>query len=275
MVLACIATRLCAQTPLPQEMQVRSWTHSAAAAFRLPTSQPAKVIQCRVSYTNMDPSNKIDIEWKFKTAGGTGIKRTSHSVSFQPTAVCPRAGRTSTLYVAGWSPRASKVVVEEWTFNDMALVETVSPTGKLSVSLSGPSIQRTMLAATQSVAPVLGMAVNPWSDQIYLLERSTPRAIRTMDASTGAIAAPLLTSVQEPDMASHRSLRAGKTPLGLYIFSEQRRPWMGFNDGSPPYTLVFMQDANLDGVVDHVQATTVQAFQGAHLGQWDEQYTGP
>ncbi|MCB9896728.1 MAG: hypothetical protein H6825_01865 [Planctomycetes bacterium] len=265
------------QNPLPSGLTVRAWAHSCADVLHVPTSDPGDSIEGRITFRNGDADPQVEIEWIFKTsAGGKGRKTTTHDVAFLPTSVCVRAGRSDRIYVVGWSPRSSKVIVEEWTLKNIAIAETLTPGGAIIATMAGPTIDREIVAASDSLPLTACAACNPFTDELYLLDLATPRAIHTLDLQTGALqAAPLLTELQQPDLADHRGLHAGRTDQGFVIFSRWESPWVASSLVPLPQQVIVLLDADLDGVFETVQSQPVEQFNAANLGHWVSEYTGP
>lgn len=263
-------------TPVPDELLAWAWGHSNADVIVLPTQNPQHYVQAEVRFYNADGDPRVELSWRFKTANGSGRKTSTHDVSFQPTGVCGRAGSTDVIYVVGWSSRASKVLVEEWRLTNFALAETITPSGKTIVSLAGPTVDRTLLTATDEIPLVAGVAANPWSDQLYLLDNATPRAVHVLDIATGDLApTPLVTETQQPALAEHRSILAGLTDQGFVVFTEERRRWVRHGVSSLPQTVVSLRDEGLDGVFEIVQAVPVDVFNATWVNRWVLDFSEP
>ena len=273
-------------SPLPDGMKAKYLVgRSFADRFWLPTG-PGDVIQGTVHY-DATAGNDLVVQWLFKSDGAAmGVATETHALSFVPTAVCKRAGTTSTLYVVGWSPRTSQVVVEEWVFHNYSLgVASPIGTGGVHRSLlsAPPSLARSVVFVSERAAltPVWDAVCYLPGNALWLLDSgpseagAATRSIWGIDLQLGHLSL-ICDSETYPQLSDHRSMTAVADSTGGFVIHTEKRRSVeqvgSYLSASDPYLIVLFQDANGDGIIDTTSVDDFTAYQS--LG-WDMKYSEP
>ncbi len=179
-------------------------------------------------------------------------------LSFHPTAVCRHDARADVLYVAGWIAPLGRVIVERWSFSNVARDPVPMPGGfpGMMVRPPLPAVSKQVLFLSdghEPLAPVVAIACNPHGDDLYLLAHSAPREIHTLDLAGGRLTRGriVLGHPEFPGMARANSLGAARhSERGHVIVVRNQRPWE--HAVSVREERVVIEDIDLDGRIDGV-----------------------
>lgn len=289
--LAVVSLGAAAQTTeLPD--QLRSHFGSSgdrAMSLTLPIPNPTHEATGLVTFHNSDAGDRgVGVEWLLRVDGELLDDQVDFfSTSYKPTAVCGQAGKSNTLFVAGWIERSSTVVIEKWTFEDYAFAVAISPTGGVPIpSLTDMEVERRVVWECVEQQPLSSIACSPYSNQLWLLDEPVhaTRSVRILpmgpatECSSAVPAVVTGTPIDVsayPQLAGFNSLRAQKHPaIGFVILAEARRPWESGFDYQEPYQMLQLVDQDLDGVFDIVLTPTYTAFYTQYpLSGWEWDYT--
>lgn len=169
---------------LPADMHAEFEGPEYADLFELPGLTPGRIARCSLSFRNSGDTWSVKTRWIYRTADSSGrIEGFVHTTSFQPTAIAAHGGTTDTFYVAGWTTRGRRAVIEEWTVTDAALGETIKPDGSAVATFTEPTIARREIWSRAGFAarPIEGLAADPTTDTLYVLEYGPEARLSSLD----------------------------------------------------------------------------------------------
>lgn len=209
-------------------------------------------LKVEISYEN-DSQNSVSIGYRFSRPGGIpGFKLDEHPTSFVPTAVCKEQGRGGAFFVAGWSKRTERVVIERWSIG-VALVSLLAldQFGEpLPTTMNTPVITKEQIYNSPravDVQPIEGLSFNPISGHLYILMYGNDGPVFLMDVDdpSGSIMF-LFDAGQFPELSEASGMRAFlHSDAGLVIAIRKHPIWNGAPGG-----FLAVGDANLDGSPD-------------------------
>lgn len=269
-----------AQSTLPEEL-LASFSHGSADRFYLTAQSDADDIQVSLSFRNRD-TREVRLKWKFTGSGGLYTQDVqSVTVGYRPTAVCRRAGKDNTFYVAGWLERSTTpvAIVEEWVIETPIAIATAIPAGGSvpDSTLTFPIITKTQFLP-QVAGPIHDMICNGLGNELWLLVKDNETRIVRMDLATTQVTEFVNSAMRELGvLATHNSLWADMNQEhGFVIWSERRRKWQLGSAFQPPYQVLVYEDANLDGVIDAVQSMAFSSFVSTYVPPgWISRYEVP
>lgn len=263
--LPLLAVSAVAQQPLPDSLKanISLATGRFAAQMQHLDAAPGEILQIYVTFKN-DGDKSVTIEWQFKAASAlAGFQTDIQTTSFHPTAICARAGKTRTFFVAGWAERGARLVVEEWRLPQVSL-GVANPVGggnaqTLLVKAAGSSLRKTEIfssAGAQGIGPVLSIAYNPFGDKLLLLPVEGPKRILVVDVDSGSIEQTVLVSDFDTELESTWALKSGlHLDRGLVIATRAQATWVKPTPivaGQPESPILIMEDSDLDGTIDFI-----------------------
>lgn len=270
-----------------------AWTQSPALPTRLLIAMPDKgteyverfeypaggsdeTIKCTVAMNNQS-EKKVSLRLAFKKGSAAiGHHVIQESLSFYLTAVARRSAITDTLYVAGWSPRGPRIIVEEWELGNLS-IGVANPIGggeSETVLVQGvPGLTKRVLYVSDpsdALEPISGLACNPYGNELYLLEYDTPRMMHRLDVVEEEVELAWLDLSAYPTLISPISLSASRhTQKGQIILVVEHLPWedpMAYANplqdvapvAGPQYLVI--EDSNLDGLIDSLLEVDEAAY---------------
>jgi len=212
----------------------------------------------------------VQIEWDFKPQGGDPSQSYDRvTVSYEPTAVCRKAGVSPIFYVVGYVWRTDQVVVEQWELTNMLLGTAIGP-GGATTSTFGYTIRKDVLASTTSIQPIADAVYNRYADKLWLLEAESPKVLWQCDPATGNTTwlADQTTLVALGVAKSMWGTKiVGAALPGYIIVLKPTYPWEEGDVDSP--NLFLMRDANLDGTMDEALQMTWEQYD--QRGYWENE----
>lgn len=216
----------------------------------------------------------VDIDWDFKAPGGptrNSIERIT--VSYQPTAVCRKAGVSPIFFVVGYIQRTDQVIVEEWGVTNMLLGTALGPGGVTESSFS-KIIEKNVVALTGSLQPIVDAAYNRYANKLWLLEAESPHVLWECDPASGNITALADESIV-PALATAKSMwtvkiGSGAQLSGFVIIFKKNYTWK--EDDASDNSILLMRDADLDGTIEESVQLTWAEY--AARGYWTSEITG-
>ncbi len=263
--------------PLPEEFH-SNFGHTIADRLYLTDGSGGNDVWVDVKFRNRS-SKEINFKWYFKANGATANGDSSfETVSYQPTAVCKKAGFSDTLYVAGWSERTGSCLIEEWVFQTPFSIASVpNPNGgPPSSELTLPVIAKTVVYSSTTLGPIYDLATNPFANTLWILAGDSPRSIWAFDFSTTSLSLLYSSSVMQ-QLADHHSLWVGMNTMhGFVIYSQPRRKWEPLSAFVEPYTVSIFRDSDLDGQVEFTESLLYGGFFSSYASKgWDLKYAAP
>lgn len=188
--LCLVAAGASAQQPLPESLRAR-FTNTFAEEFVVPAGT-GNYVKCRLAFSNGEEGNRVYLRWLFRAAGAVpGTLHQDIDVSFQPTAVARRAGLTNVFYVAGWSERTGRVVVESWTLGNVLLAgaQLVGSEGPAVSGFTPPPITKQIewISDPGTTPPLWDIAFQTYGNTLLLLPMGSPTHIVGLDLDTHAL----------------------------------------------------------------------------------------
>lgn len=274
----CLASLSLAQSSLPDDVIAGFWKgHDYSGTMYLPAGAPDAQIEAKFSFFNDGENPHVRIDWLFWESGADpGLDVTKYDTPYLPTAMCKRTGLGTVMYVAGWSEHARSVIIEKWDFESYALAAAAAQGGGgFPSTLTVPPPRKTVIftSGRDEMQPLHGIACNPFSNTLLLLERSVPRDILMLDIDSGQVDV-LATEAEFPELGGHRRLDFGMHPSGgLLVISQARTKWDSGKWIQPPVMVIAYQDSDLDGEFESIAEMTHQSFYAAWPGPFDTKYT--
>lgn len=254
--------------------------------MRVPTAAPGGNAQCFVAIKNRN-RNAIKILWQLAGNGAVPeLRVTTEVVSFMPTAATRSTTLSDTIYVAGWSPRTGRVVIEEWKLPHPELgtanpVEQPGPPRTVIIgSLAVVERRQVFLDGSDpALAPVVSMTVDAALGSIYALPNAQPAAIHSVDIETGALTLALDLS-SYPNMSTAVALDTWRhSSRGMVLTVANKKPWKKPGSGGAEAAwMIFLEDPEYDGMdfgLVHGPITWSDFHSVMGDGQWDKADPGP
>jgi hypothetical protein len=251
--------------PLPQVMLASPIGSALAVIF--PAADPSVV----TGLIRLDTVNKrLLVDWHFSTGGQSNHSSDEYDLSYEPTAVCARAGKSPVFYVAGYNERTGNVLIEEWTIENIVVAMGAPQGGSVSVVTLAKTVRKEMVCCTTTLKPLRMIAYNLPSNRLWLFEEAAPSVVWALDVSTTPSLVPLFDSstvTQLPQLLSVRSFRIKQAAPdgGGFIFAFF--PWRSWkskfgSDGPPAGTdpVFVIRDSNSDGAFDESIQLTVESY---------------
>lgn len=213
-----------------------------------------ETVHCYARFTNQ-PFSQVEFEWRAVkltpqarlTASASDLETTS----FHITDITPATPRSGTFFVAGWSERDGRAIVEEWTLSAV-LGQTLGPNQIPELSLDVQPVRRTRIFESSALNPIEAIAWHPVSDMLCLLEYGDDADVHRLDRSSGTLAGVLVDGGAHPQLRASREMTVEKyIGLGYVLEFSDRRNWM---TGDP--SVLVIPDADGDGSWD-VASTTL------------------
>ena len=274
-VLAGVST---AQTPLPETLAANFKQITSDFFYYVDPDDGNGAVRVGLQFTNTD-ERKIVLTYFFKDADpyaipGELIKEIP--VSYHPTAICKKAGKGDTFYVAGWAERLGHTVLEEWKLVGGAVGSTVPPSGPPISALIPPTIEKTLLLSTDEIGPVASVAFNHYGGECWLLEEASPKKVWSVDPASPSSRAVMFDATSDPTgtLATMTSMAVGRHPTaGFMIYFELKRRWVSGTLYHEPYPLRVFRDTDQDGVMDVQETRTfLDLYTTFPPGSWTIKY---
>lgn len=248
-------------TPLPQVMY-SAWPKAKISAFiwhPIAVEADSDKVWARVWF---DTSNKlIEASW-FASASEDAypyVEDEVYPVSYQPTAICRKAGRSPTIYVSGYIQRTGHVIVEEWTAESL-IVGVAQPQGSEQEKTTlSKIIRKEVVFLSNEIGPIRSMVYNKHEERLWLLEENVPHTVWRVNLSSG-VAQPYFDDQTLPALAlaesSQTMLVEPSAPDGggflilLYPWRCWKPAWLKTPPPADSIQMYMLRDVNLDGVPD-------------------------
>ncbi len=270
-----------AQTPdpLPEEMLARYGITSTFEFSLYPSTDIEDVQRVRADVTFDTLEQEVELDWWFKADGAFSDSELDvHTVSFQPTAVCRKAGRDPSFFVAGYFPATGDVVIEEWTVQGLALGSVGAPDGNFYSSLA-KTVRKRVVLSDDGLDPIRAMVYSTSKDRLLVLEEAAPNQLWAVDPVNGEQVL-LFDAVTQPELADMQSAKAVKVlPTGpdgggcvvvFYPWRAWERGWTA-PDGVPDTeTFFLMRDEECGGAEEEVGPVTYADYKSRQYPDtWD------
>ncbi len=269
-----------AQTPMPVALEAHFDKLTSDFFYYIDPDAGAGAVRVGLSFSN-GSERSVTLTYFYKAGDVQAVPgelTVVVPVSYQPTAVCRRAGKSDTFYVAGWAERPTHTILEEWTLVGGALGVVVQQQGGgVPVStLVAPSLEKSLLLSTGEISPISSVAFNRHADSVWMLEEAAPKRVWNVPVATPNARAVLFDSTGDPTgtLATATSMTAAKHPLaGQVIWFEVKRKWVSGILYQEPYYLRVFRDTNADGAIDVAETTTLKdLFTTYPPGTWINKY---
>lgn len=251
----------------------------------LPDADPQTEALLFVGLDSTNPqAGRVFLSWVWKHTGhlDSGLVDEEEAVSFQPTAVCARAGVSNVIYVAGWSPRGPRVIIEEWTFGLGGFTVIQPPGGgPVNVDFVPPAIQKSVvwISDPAELSPIVGMGYQPHSGTLVLCQDGSAGSLVQIevDGANGVCGASVCPTACQAGSVSSQviALRSARLLTGEFLLIGDSVPtWSLVSDASDLQKEVsVLLDADQDGSFEQCQTMTYSAFKVAYPSQaFDYEY---
>lgn len=251
-------------SPLPQEMRA-SFTGKTFAGSMYPLVAPQHTEKVRADLAFDTTDRTLTLDWYYRDDGALPANEVEeHQLSYEPTTYCRKAGASPTFFIAGYVQRTGHVIVERWTFSEMALTSYTQ--GGKTLSGFTRTLHKEVVLLRDDIKPLRAIAYFLPSGRLWLFEEEAPNVVWSVDPETGDSAWLLDASVR-PEIANARSSKTfvigpgavdgGGFILLLYPWRAWDSPWTGVPSEPTNDTELFLfRDSDADGIVDEESVLT-------------------
>lgn len=245
--------------PLPHDLEV-DFTSATYAEILHPSADLADVQRLWATVRFGTVAQELRFQWLARADGAEPqVVDEVYAVSYQPTAVCARAGRGPDLFIAGYVDRTGDVIVEKWTVDDIALGSAIPQGSGSAVSTLAKTMRRSVVTITDEIGPLRTIAFHAPLGCLFALEAGSPYRLWKIRPDTGA-AVVAFDHDSMPKLALTKEIvsmmvddTAPDSGGFLFLFN----PWASWDvsalhlGGIEDDELIHMwRDSNLDGLTD-------------------------
>lgn len=264
--------------PLSEELKASFSSNVMAFQFHpIATGAHADDLSAAVTF---DTAKKVvSIDWWYAVDGAEyGTRHDDFTVSFEPTAVCPRAGSGPTLYIAGYIQRTGHTVIEEWTFENIVLGSALPQGGTQGKSTFSKTVRKEVIVNDAAVLPLRYLVYHYARNRLWAAEDSDPFVVWEIDVDSGA-RTHLADKFTWPELPLLLSARAGKVKStapdggGFIVQLFKTRCWKpksATGELKPTDQLYIIRDVNLDGVAEEAGVITFANLGSRQYGANDD-----
>jgi hypothetical protein len=263
-----------AADPLPNALKA-TWAKGNTSAFIwYPIANAANVKQLSARTWFFTDAKTVEFDWVACAPGAAPADQGEvHSLSFQPTAICRKAGRSPTIFVAGYIQRTGHVIVEQWDCEDILIGSDTPMGGGAAETSFSKSIRKTVVLLTDDVKPLKAMIYQRYENKLWLFEEEAPNVVWRVDPEVGtpewltdASVVPALSTAKsaQTTLVKPTAPDGGGFLVMLYSWRSWQPPW-GTGQLTDDHQLFIMRDSNLDGVTDETATITFEQLKETRL----------
>lgn len=271
-----------AGNPLPPQLKA-TWAEAGFSAFIwYPITNPANVDQLSARVWFQTEARLVDFGWLANAPGAKPAELDeSHSVSYEPTAMCCKAGRSPTVFIAGYAQRTGNVIIEQWDCDDILIGSGAAQGGGQPKTTFSKTIHKSAILQSSTVKPLKAILYNRYDQRLWLFEEESPWVVWRLDpdaetpipeALTDGIAVPAIAAAKsaQTTLVKPSAPDGGGFLIMLYPWRAWKPDWALSGNLKQSDQLFIMRDIDLNGSIDESATLTWNQLKDVRLYMLNE-----